>query len=208
MLQRLARATTRRRGRSRTSLERLELDFVDLYLIHWPVPAHDRYVETWRAFIDLRSARASCARSASPTSSPSTSRRIVDETGVTPSVNQIELHPRFQQRGLRREHADRGIVTEAWSPLAQGEVLDDPTLTEIAEAHGKTTGQVVAALAPAARQRRLPEVGRPRSGSRRTSTLFDFHLTDDEMDAIDGARRRRAHRARPGHVRGAVAQPR
>ncbi len=184
------------------SLERLELDFVDLYLIHWPVPATDRYVETWQAFIDLQ--KAGLARSIGVSNFQRDHlARIVDETGVTPSVNQIELHPRFQQRGLRREHSDRGIVTEAWSPLAQGEVLDDPTLTEIAEAHGKTTGQVALRW-----HVQLGNVVFPKSVTperiAENFEIFDFHLTDGEMDAIARPRRRRADRARPGHVRGAV----
>jgi diketogulonate reductase-like aldo/keto reductase len=126
----------------RTSLERLEMHHVDLYLIHWPVPAHDRYVETWQAFIDLQ--KEGLTRSIGVSNfQPAHLERIIKETGVTPAVNQIELHPRFQQVGLRREHSDRGIATEAWSPLAQGQVLDDPVIAEIAEAHGKSPGQVV-----------------------------------------------------------------
>jgi 2,5-diketo-D-gluconate reductase A len=126
----------------KASLERLEMEYVDLYLIHWPVPAHDRYVETWQAFIEAH--RHGLARSIGVSNfQPHHLERIIKETGVTPSVNQIELHPRFQQAGLRHEHAELGIATEAWSPLAQGRVLDDPTLVQIAEAHGKTTGQVV-----------------------------------------------------------------
>ena len=164
------------------SLERLELDFVDLYLIHWPVPSRDRYVETWRAFIDLQ--REGLVRSIGVSNfQPEHLGRIVDETGVTPSVNQIELHPRFQQRGLRREHAERGIVTEAWSPLAQGEVLDDPTLTEIAQAQEKTTGQVVLRW-----HLQLGNVVFPKSVTPKRIAenfeLFDFHLTDGEMDSI------------------------
>ena len=104
---------------------------------------------------------------------------------MTPSVNQIELHPRFQQAGLRREHADRGIVTEAWSPLAQGAVLDDPTLTEIAEAHGKTTGQVVLRW-----HIQLGNVVFPKSVTpERIAENFDvfgFELTDAEMESIAG----------------------
>ena len=124
------------------SLERLELEFVDLYLIHWPVPSQDRYVETWRAFIELRD--EGLIRSIGVSNfQPGHLRRITDETGVAPSVNQIELHPLLQQSGLRREHADRGIATEAWSPIAQGEVLDDETLGDIAEEQEKTPAQVV-----------------------------------------------------------------
>jgi 2,5-diketo-D-gluconate reductase A len=126
----------------RASLERLEMQHVDLYLIHWPVPAHDNYVETWQAFIDLQ--KEGLTRSIGVSNfQPAHLERIIDETGVTPAVNQIELHPRFQQQGLRHVHSERGIVTEAWSPLAQGGVLEDPVIGEIADAHGKTPAQVV-----------------------------------------------------------------
>ncbi len=166
----------------RESLDRLELEFVDLYLIHWPVPSQDRYVDTWRAFIELQ--EQGLVRSIGVSNfQPAHLRRIVDETGVTPSVNQIELHPRFQQAGLRREHADRGIVTEAWSPLAQGAVLDDPTLSEIAEAHGKTTGQVVLRW-----HIQLGNVVFPKSATperiAENIDVFGFHLTDGEMESI------------------------
>jgi len=126
----------------RASLERLEFTHVDLYLIHWPVPAHDTYVETWKAFIELR--EEGLTRSIGVSNfQPAHLRRVIDETGVTPTVNQVELHPHLQQQGLRREHAELGIVTEAWSPLAQGGVLEEPTIVEIAQAHGKTPAQVV-----------------------------------------------------------------
>jgi 2,5-diketo-D-gluconate reductase A len=168
----------------RESLDRLELDFVDLYLIHWPVPKHDRYVDTWRTFIDLR--REGLVRSIGVSNfQPAHLRRIVDETGVTPAVNQVELHPRFQQAGLRREHEDRGIVTEAWSPLGQGRVLDDPTLGEIAQGHGKTAGQVVLRW-----HIQLGNVVFPKSATPERIVenfdIFDFHLTDAEMETIEG----------------------
>jgi diketogulonate reductase-like aldo/keto reductase len=147
------------------------------------VPSQDRYVETWQAFIELQ--QQGLVRSIGVSNfQPAHLRRIVDETGVTPSVNQVELHPRFQQAGLRREHADRGIVTEAWSPLAQGAVLDDPTLSEIAEAHGKTTGQVVLRW-----HTQLGNVVFPKSVTperiAENFDIFDFHLTDDEMESIE-----------------------
>jgi diketogulonate reductase-like aldo/keto reductase len=167
----------------RDSLERLELEFVDLYLIHWPVPKHDRYVDTWRAFIELQ--EEGVVRSIGVSNfQPAHLRRLVDETGVTPAVNQVELHPRFQQAGLRREHEDRGIVTEAWSPLAQGAVLDDETLGEIAEAHDKSTGQVVLRW-----HIQLGNVVFPKSATperiAENFDVFDFHLSDSEMETIE-----------------------
>jgi 2,5-diketo-D-gluconate reductase A len=166
----------------KASLERLELDFVDLYLIHWPVPARDLYVETWQAFIDRR--EAGLVRSIGVSNfQPAHLERIVDATGVTPSVNQIELHPRLQQPELRRVHAERGIATEAWSPLAQGEVLDDPTLTEIADAHGRTAGQVTLRW-----HLQIGNIVFPKSATKERIVenfeLFDFELSDEELERI------------------------
>jgi 2,5-diketo-D-gluconate reductase A len=167
----------------RNSLDQLEMTHVDLYLIHWPVPAHDRYVETWKAFIDMQN--EGLARNIGVSNfQPAHLERLIDETGVTPAVNQVELHPRLQQPGLRREHADRGIVTEAWSPLAQGEVLDDPAIVEIAEAHGKTPGQVVIRW-----HLQLGNVVIPKSVTpERIDENFDvfgFELSGDEMAQIE-----------------------
>src|SRR5579871_799194 len=101
------------------SLKRLEVKHVDLYLIHWPVPQRDSYVDTWRAFIDMQA--QGLARSIGVSNfQPEHLERLISETGVKPAINQVELHPYFQQRGLRREHARLGIVTEDWSPLARG----------------------------------------------------------------------------------------
>ncbi len=167
----------------KTSLGRLEMEHVDLYLIHWPVPSQDRYVETWRAFIEAQ--QAGLARAIGVSNfQPAHLRRIIDETGVTPAVNQIELHPYLQQAGLRREHADLGIVTEAWSPLAQGLVLDDPALAAIAETHTKTAAQVVLRW-----HIQLGNVVFPKSATaerlRENIEIFDFHLTADEMAQIE-----------------------
>ena len=171
------------RGACKASLDRLELDFIDLYLIHWPVPAHDKYVETWQAFVDLQ--KEGVVRSIGVSNfQPDHIARIVDETGVTPAVNQVELHPRLQQPGLRREHADREIVTEAWSPLAQGAVLDDPAITGIAEAHDVTPGQVVIRW-----HIQLGNVVIPKSVTperiEQNFDVFGFELSDDEMAAIE-----------------------
>ena len=151
------------------SLELLETEYVDLYLIHWPAPGHDHYVQAWEGLVEAQKQGLARAIGVSNFQAEHL-REIIDATGVTPAVNQIELHPYLTQHGLRREHADRGIVTEAWSPLAQGAVLDDPVITEIAARAQPHRGPDRPALARRARQRRVPEVDDARRGSRRTST--------------------------------------
>ncbi len=124
------------------SLGRLGLETVDLYLIHWPAPAKGLYVETWKALVRLK--EEGRAKSIGVSNfQPEHLQRIIDETGVVPAVNQVELHPSFQQRPLREFHAKHGIHTESWSPLGQGKQLDDPVVAEIAAKHGRTAAQVV-----------------------------------------------------------------
>lgn len=166
------------------SLERLEMDYVDLYLIHWPVPSHDKYVETWQAFIEMRD--EGLVRSIGVSNfQPAHLERVIAETGETPAINQVELHPYFQERGLRHEHEQLGIITEAWSPLAQGKVLDDPAIVEIAETHSKTPGQVVIRW-----HLQLGNVVIPKSVTperiEENFDVFDFELSAAEMEAIDG----------------------
>ena len=124
------------------SVQRLGLDVVDLYLIHWPMPSKDRYVDTWRAFEKLYADGR--ARSIGVSNfHPPHLQRLFDETGVVPAINQVELHPWLQQDELRRFHAEHGIVTEAWSPISRGEKLGDPTVGAIADKHGVTSAQVI-----------------------------------------------------------------
>src|SRR3954468_5032538 len=165
------------------SLRRLEMDHVDLYLIHWPAPDHDRYVEAWQTLIEAQKDGLTRAIGVS-NFQPEHLRRIVDEPGVTPAVNQIELHPYLTQPGLRREHSDRGIVTEAWSPLAQGAVLKDPVVTEIAEAHNRTPAQVVLRW-----HLQLGNVVFPKSVTperlEENIDVFGFDLSSDELERIE-----------------------
>jgi 2,5-diketo-D-gluconate reductase A len=115
---------------------------LDLYLIHWPRPRFNRYVESWKALVRLKSEGR--ARSIGVSNfNRDHLERIIGETGVTPAVNQIELHPRFQQKALRVFHEERGIRTESWSPLGRGSLLSDPAIAGIAAKHGKTPAQVV-----------------------------------------------------------------
>jgi len=166
------------------SLDRLKMEQVDLYLIHWPAPSKDLYVQTWRALIDLQAQGLARAIGVS-NFEPSHLARIIEETGVTPVINQIELHPRFQQPVLRRTHAELGIVTEAWSPLAQGDVLEDPVITQIADAHARTAAQIVLRW-----HLQLEHVVIPKSVTQRrieeNLDLFDFQLSVGEMEAIGG----------------------
>ncbi|MDB5424340.1 MAG: putative oxidoreductase/MSMEI [Phenylobacterium sp.] len=124
------------------SLQRLGMDYVDLYLIHWPAPSKDRYLDAWKALIRLR--EEGRARSIGVSNfAVAHLERIIGETGVTPSVNQIELHPRFQQAELRAAHQRLGVATESWSPLGQGGLLADPVVGRIAAKHGKSPAQAI-----------------------------------------------------------------
>jgi 2,5-diketo-D-gluconate reductase A len=171
------------------SLEQLGLDYVDLYLIHWPVPSKDLYVDCWRALIELRD--EGLARSIGVSNfQQSHLQRIIDETEVTPSVDQVELHPYFQQTALKAEVSRRGIHIEAWSPLAQGELVDDPVLTEIGAAHEKTASQVALRWHLQRGNIIFPKSVTP-SRIRENFQVFDFDLSDDELRRIDGLDQKR-----------------
>ncbi|GGP58186.1 aldo/keto reductase [Streptomyces melanogenes] len=124
------------------SLAKLGLDYVDLYLIHWPRAMRDDYVAIWKAFGELAQSGRAKAIGVSNFKEPQL-RRIIDESGVVPAVNQVELHPQLAQPELRAFHAEHGIATEAWSPLGQGKgLLEVPTIVAIAQKYGKTAAQV------------------------------------------------------------------
>ena len=124
------------------SLERLGLDYVDLYLIHWPAPWKDRYLDSWRALIRLKEEKRARSIGVSNFQIPHLERIIV-ETGVVPTVNQIELHPDFQQKALQTFHEAHGIRTQSWSPLGQGALLRNSTVRKISQKHGKTPAQTI-----------------------------------------------------------------
>jgi 2,5-diketo-D-gluconate reductase A len=177
------------------SAERLQMDYVDLYLIHWPVPKADRYVATFQAFTELRDAGRVRAIGVSNFKEPHL-RRVVDGTGETPAVNQIELHPYLQQEELRLVHDELGIVTEAWSPLAQGAVLDDPVITRIAAAHGRTPAQVVLRWHLQIGNVVIPKSVTP-ARIKENFEVFDFELTSDDLDAIHALDKGEAGRTGP-----------
>ncbi len=164
------------------SSARLGLDVIDLYLVHWPCPRMDRYVDTWRALIDLR-ARGLVRSIGVSNFMPEHLTRVIEETGVVPAVNQIELHPRLQQEELRAFHAEHGIATQAWSPLAKGRLLDDPVVTGLASAHGVTAAQIVLRWHVQLGNVVIPKSVTPRRIAENID-LFGFSLSEDEMSAM------------------------
>ena len=166
------------------SLERLGLDYVDLLLIHWPLPARDQYVSTWETFIRLRDEGRAKAIGVS-NFKPAHIDRLIAETGVVPAVNQIQLSPAIQRREQRAYDAEHGIVTESWSPLgAGGELLNAAAVEEVSAKHDKTPGQVVLRWHL---QNGLVVI--PKSSNRerlaQNFDVFDFELDADDLAALD-----------------------
>jgi 2,5-diketo-D-gluconate reductase A len=168
---------------TRESLERLGLERIDVHLIHWPNPARQKYHETWRALVQLRD--DGLVRS--PGVSNFTQEhlaRIIDDTGVRPVLNQIELHPYFPQDEMRRVNADLAILTESWSPMGKRQApFAEPVVTAAAEAHGVTPGQVVLRWQLQLGTLPIPKSATP-SRQRENLDLDGFELTDDEVAAI------------------------
>lgn len=167
-----------------TSLAELGLEYVDLYLIHWPLPARDLYVETWRALEKVYAEGRARAIGVSNFHSAHL-RRLIDETDTVPAVNQIELHPRLQQRELREVDAELGIATEAWSPLGRGNgVLENPAVEAVARKHGKTPAQVVLRWHLQLGNIVIPKSVTP-SRIRENLDVLDFELDGEDMTAIE-----------------------
>src|SRR4051794_10817252 len=172
-------------GAFQRSIDALDLGYVDLYLIHWPMPRHDRYVDTWRSLEGFQRDGRAKSIGVSNFLVPHL-QRLLDETDTVPAVNQVELHPIFQQRELRAFHAEHGIVTEAWGPLGQGkyDVFGLPPIRAAAEAHRCPPAQVVLRW-----HLQTGNVVIPKSSSRQRMAenfdLFEFELTPEEMAAID-----------------------
>ncbi|KRV51228.1 oxidoreductase [Wenjunlia vitaminophila] len=165
------------------SLERLGLEYVDLYLIHWPAPAKDLYVETWTALERIHAEGRAKAIGVSNFQVPHL-RRLIGETSVVPAVNQVELHPWLQQRELREFHAEHGIATEAWGPLGRGgDLLREPTLVRIAERHGRSVAQVMLRWHLQLGNIAIPKSVTP-SRIRENIDVFDFTLDDEDLAAV------------------------
>jgi diketogulonate reductase-like aldo/keto reductase len=183
---------------ARGSLERLGLDRIDLYLIHWPNPSVGKYVDTFRAMLALRDEGLVGSVGVSNFTEDMI-LELFDKTGTVPSVNQVELHPYFPQTALRAFHAANGIRTESWSPLARRtELLNEPLIADIAAAHGVTPTRAVLRWHVQLDSTPIPKSGDP-VRQRENADIFDFALTDDEMAAITGLERGRLNDADPNH---------
>jgi diketogulonate reductase-like aldo/keto reductase len=167
------------------SRQTIGLDYIDLYLIHWPLPKVDKYVDSFRAFLRLR--EDGVLRSPGVSNfTEAHLRRVVGETGVAPAVNQVELHPYFPQTALRAVHAELGVQTESWSPLGKGsDLFSAAPVVAAAEAHGVTPSQVVLRWHIQLGSIPIPKSGNP-DRQRENLDVFGFALDDDEFAAITG----------------------
>jgi len=172
------------------SLERLGLEKIDLYLIHWPNPSVNRYVETFRAMIALQGEGAVGSVGVSNFTEAMLTR-LIDETGVTPAVNQVEMHPYFPQAALRAFHVAHGIRTESWSPLARrSDLLSEQVVQDVAAAHGVTPTQAVLRWHTQLGSTPIPKSATP-ARQIENADVFGFTLTDAEIAAISGLERGR-----------------
>lgn len=163
---------------------RMGLDYLDIYLIHWPNPSQDLYVEAWQALIEAKK-RGLVKTIGVCNFIPEYLDRIIAETGVTPALNQIELHPYFNQAEQRAYDKAHGIVDEAWSPIARGnKVFTEPVLVDIAKAHGKTISQIILRWHLQLGTLPLPKAT-SEAHQRENLAIFDFTLSDDEMKRIN-----------------------
>jgi len=164
------------------TLAALGTDYLDLYLIHWPLPMRDLYVDTWRAFVRLRDEGRIGSIGVS-NFQPAHIERLRAETGVLPAVNQIELHPDFTQAGLRAWHAQQGIAIECWSPLGRGEVLKDATVARIAQKHGRAAAQILLRWHVQHGLVAIPKSQDPER-MRQNLDVFDFALDAEDLAAL------------------------
>jgi len=167
-----------------TSLQKLGLDHVDLYLIHWPIPARDRFVDSWKAFEKLLADGKTRAIGVSNFRVEDL-ERLISETDAVPAINQIELHPQFPQQELRAFHVKHNIATEAWGPLGQGSLIDNATIGELASKHGKSPAQIILRWHIQIGNVVIPKSVTPERIAENLD-VFDFSLDDDDLSAIAG----------------------
>lgn len=183
------KVANRHQGRSATidsldaSMRAMNVELIDLVLIHWPMPMVDRFVETWVSLAELR-ARGRIGAIGVSNFREEHIERLVSETGITPVVNQVELHPRYRQDDLRAFHAERGIVTQAWAPLGQmSGLLEDPVIGTVARAVDRSAAQVVLRWHVQRDTVVVPKSSDPRHLALNLE-VFDFELDGDQMAAI------------------------
>ena len=166
------------------TMRKLGIEQIDMFLIHWPIPSRDKYVEAWKTLIELRDGGRIRSIGVSNFNLDHL-ERIIGETGVTPAVNQIELHPRFQQRDKREFHASHDIRIESWSPLGSGRLLKDPTIESIAGKHGKSAAQTIIRWHL---QEGLIVIPKSVHKERIAANLdvFDFELDAEDVETIRG----------------------
>lgn len=166
-----------------TSLEKLGLEYIDLYLIHWPLPSRGKYIDTFKAFEKIYADGRAKAIGVS-NFYPEHLEKLIDATSVIPAVNQIELHPHLQQHAAREYHAEQGIATEAWSPLGQGRgLLEVPAIIAIAQKHGRTPAQIVLRWHLQLGNVVIPKSVTP-SRIKENIEVFDFSLDTEDLAAI------------------------
>jgi 2,5-diketo-D-gluconate reductase A len=182
-----------------TSLKKLGLEYVDLYLIHWPMPERGTFVDTYKAFEKIREEGRAKAIGVS-NFLPEHLTTLLEATSVVPAVNQIELHPQLQQRAAREVHAEHGIVTEAWSPLGSGKgLLDVPAIVAIARKHERTPAQVVLRWHLQLGNIVIPKSVTP-SRIKENIEVFDFSLDDEDLGAISALDEERRLGSNPADV--------
>ena len=175
------------------TMERSGLDYLDLYLIHWPLPAMDAYVDSWKALIRLRDEGRVRSIGVANFHEPHL-RRLIDETGVAPALNQIELHPSLTQERMRAVNKQLGIVTQSWTPLGRGDSFDAPAIRDAAARTGRTVAQVILRWHIQHGLSVIPKSEKPERLAENFDVL-DFTLTPEEMSAIDALDR--GHRTGP-----------
>lgn len=166
-----------------SSMDKLKLQYLDLYLIHWPAPKKETYVQAWKSLIELKKEGRIKSIGVSNFHVEHLNR-IMDATGVVPVINQIELHPQFQQKELRAFHARHNIQTESWSPLGQGQVIENPVIKSIAQKHGKTAAQVIIRWHVQNQLIVIPKSVTP-SRIQENISVFDFTLDAADLSQID-----------------------
>lgn len=169
---------------ARASVERLGLDYVDLYLIHWPAEQHGKYIDSWGGMMKVK--EDGIAKSIGVCNfTEDLLSTLIDLTFFTPAVNQIELHPLLNQAAMRALDAEHGVLTEAYSPLGVGNLLDHPAITAVASAHGKSPAQVLVRWSVQLGNIVIPRSSNPERIAANID-VFDFELSDDEMTVLDG----------------------